>query len=79
MIGGAVARSGGASRAGRIRWIVCALLFAATMLNYLDRQVIGLLKPVLQARFGWSEIDYGNITFFFQAASTRSATRSAAG
>lgn len=54
--------------AGRYRWVVCALLFAATTINYVDRQVIGILKPTLQAELGWSEIDYGNIVFAFQLA-----------
>ena len=46
---------------GRYRWVICALLFFATTINYVDRQVIGLLKPTLQAEFGWTEIDYANI------------------
>lgn len=50
------------------RWTVCGLLFAATTINYMDRQVIGILKPYLQHRFGWSEIGYGHIVFFFQLA-----------
>jgi MFS transporter, ACS family, hexuronate transporter len=41
--------------------------FAATI-NYIDRQVIGLVKPLLQREFAWSEIDYGNIVFAFQLA-----------
>ena len=53
---------------GHVRWWICALLFAALSLNYIDRQVLGILKPTLQARYGWSEIDYGNIAFCFQAA-----------
>ena len=53
---------------GRYRWTVCALLFFITTINYMDRQVIGVLKPVLQKELGWSEIDYGNIVFFFQLA-----------
>lgn len=53
---------------GHIRWWMCALLFAALSLNYIDRQVLGILKPTLQARYGWSEVDYGNIAFCFQAA-----------
>ena len=52
----------------RYRWTVCGLLFAATTINYMDRQVIGILKPYLQHQFGWSEIGYGNIVFFFQLA-----------
>lgn len=54
--------------AGRRRWVVCALLFLAITINYIDRQIIGVLKPVLSDRFGWNEIDYGNIVFWFQAA-----------
>jgi ACS family hexuronate transporter-like MFS transporter len=53
---------------GRRRWLICGLLFLATSINYVDRQTIGLLKPTLQAEFGWSEIGYGNIIFWFQAA-----------
>lgn len=52
----------------RQRWVICALLFFATTINYVDRQVIGLLKPTLSAEFGWSEADYGDIVFAFQAA-----------
>nr|WP_221228388.1 MFS transporter [Sphingomonas yantingensis] len=44
------------------------MLFFATTINYIDRQIIGILKPTLQAELGWSEIDYGNIVFWFQAA-----------
>jgi ACS family hexuronate transporter-like MFS transporter len=54
--------------AGWYRWVICALLFFATTINYIDRQVIGILKPVLTEQLGWSEIDYGNIIFAFQAA-----------
>jgi ACS family hexuronate transporter-like MFS transporter len=46
---------------GRYRWIICALLFAAIALNYIDRQILGLLKPVLEKGLNWSEDDYGNI------------------
>ncbi len=52
----------------RHRWVICALLFFATTINYVDRQVIGILKPTLSAEFGWSETDYANIVFCFQAA-----------
>jgi ACS family hexuronate transporter-like MFS transporter len=53
---------------GRYRWRICALLFAATTLNYIDRQVLGVLAPDLTQRFGWSEVDYSNIVTAFQAA-----------
>lgn len=54
--------------AGYWRWVMCGLLFFAVTFNYVDRQVIGLLKPTLQQQLHWSEIDYGNIVFFFQLA-----------
>ncbi|MCB0529602.1 MAG: MFS transporter, partial [Saprospiraceae bacterium] len=53
---------------GKYRWTVVALLFFATTVNYLDRQVIGLLKPTLEKAFDWSETDYGNIVMMFSAA-----------
>ena len=54
--------------ASRHRWTVCALLFGATSINYVDRQMIGLLKPVLQGEMHWSEGQYAQIIFWFQAA-----------
>jgi ACS family hexuronate transporter-like MFS transporter len=57
-----------AQRVGRFRWAICALLFAATALNYIDRQIIGILQPTLAHQFHWSEIDYGNIVFWFEVA-----------
>jgi len=65
MEGGAVSGTSGMSRH---RWVICALLFLATTINYVDRQVIGILKPTLSAEFGWSESDYADIVFWFQAA-----------
>ena len=56
------------TRAGHYRWVICALLFFAATINYIDRQVIGILKPTLQLQFGWSEIDYSDIVFAFQLA-----------
>jgi MFS transporter, ACS family, hexuronate transporter len=53
---------------GRFRWRICALLFAATTLNYIDRQVLGVLAPDLSRQFGWSEIQYGYIVTAFQGA-----------
>jgi ACS family hexuronate transporter-like MFS transporter len=63
---GTVAAEG--ARTGWVRWGVCALLFFAATINYVDRQVIGILKPTLQQQFGWSEIDYADIVFAFQFA-----------
>jgi ACS family hexuronate transporter-like MFS transporter len=57
-----------ATRPGRYRWRVCALLLAATTINYVDRQVLGVLAPFLQDEIGWSEIEYGYIVTSFQAA-----------
>src|SRR6266849_4371404 len=60
--------SGAPVRIGRFRWVICALLFFATTVNYVDRQVIGILKTTLQHDLGWNEIDYSNIVFAFQLA-----------
>lgn len=54
--------------AAPFRWAICGLLFFATTVNYIDRQVIGLLKPVIEKDLGWSEADYAWIVFAFQAA-----------
>ena len=53
--------------AGRFRWVICALLFLACAVNYMDRQVLGLLKPQLSAMFRWTESDYGRMAIAFQA------------
>jgi ACS family hexuronate transporter-like MFS transporter len=60
--------NGAALKVGRVRWIIVALLFAATAINYVDRQMIGLLKPTLQDEFGWHETTYADIVFYFQLA-----------
>ncbi len=51
---------------GNYRWTICALIFFATTINYLDRQVISLLKPYLSKAFSWTETDYSNIIVAFQ-------------
>lgn len=56
------------SKVGRYRWRICALLLFATTINYIDRQVLGVLAPDLQRQLGWSEIEYGYIVTAFQAA-----------
>ena len=48
------------------RWTICGLLFFATTVNYLDRQVLSLLAPALSKEFNWSNTDYANITAVFQ-------------
>ena len=55
-------------RSGYFRWAICALLFVATTVNYMDRQIIGILKPDLAKELHWSETDYANIVFAFQLA-----------
>lgn len=57
-----------ATTVGRFRWYICGLLFLASVINYIDRQVLSILKPTLQQQFGWSELDYGDIVFAFQLA-----------
>lgn len=53
---------------GRYRWGICALLFFVITINYVDRQIIGVLKPVIEDEMGWSEIDYSNVVTAFQAS-----------
>ncbi|HEY0677529.1 MAG TPA: MFS transporter [Chitinophagaceae bacterium] len=53
---------------GKYRWTICALVFFATTINYLDRQVISLVKEDLDREFGWTKTDYANITVAFQLA-----------
>src|SRR5467141_459483 len=55
-------------RAGYFRWVICALLLFGVTKNYMDRQVLGVLKTTLQQEFGWNEIQYGHLVFYFQAA-----------
>src|SRR5690349_23968776 len=55
-------------RIGRYRWVICGLLFFATTVNYVDRQVLGILAKDLKVEIGWTEVDYGNIVAAFNAA-----------
>src|SRR3569832_59930 len=55
-----------AGKIGKYRWTICALLFFATTVNYLDRQVLSLLKPSLEEQFGWSNSQYADIAAVFQ-------------
>ena len=50
------------------RWTICALLFVATTINYVDRQVLGILAPTLQRELHWTEADYGDIVSWFSLA-----------
>lgn len=54
------------TKVGNYRWTICALLFFATTVNYLDRQVLSLLAPKLEKEFNWTNTDYANITAAFQ-------------
>ena len=56
------------TKIGNYRWTICSLVFFATTINYLDRQVISLLKPMLEKEFSWTESDYSNIVIAFQLA-----------
>lgn len=56
------------SRIGHYRWVICGLLFFATTINYVDRQVLGILSKDLQQALGWNELQYGNIVAAFNAA-----------
>jgi ACS family hexuronate transporter-like MFS transporter len=56
------------SSVGYFRWIICALLLFGTTKNYMDRQVLGVLKTTLQQQFAWNEIDYSNLVVTFQVA-----------
>ena len=57
-----------AGNSGRARWIIVAMVFVAVMLNYVDRQILALLKPTLEAQFGWSNDDYADMGAAFQIA-----------
>src|SRR5215213_719009 len=55
-------------RVGRYRWVICGLLFFATTINYIDRQVFGILAPEMKKIFGWTDADYTDIVFWFEVA-----------
>jgi ACS family hexuronate transporter-like MFS transporter len=63
-----VADSIDADRPASYRWTICALLFVATTINYVDRQVLGILAPTLQRELHWTEADYGDIVSWFSFA-----------
>lgn len=56
------------SHPSRYRWFICLLIFLATTINYVDRQILSLLKPMLDADIGWTNIQYGWVNSFFQGA-----------
>src|SRR5437667_6652940 len=53
---------------GYYLWVICALIFFATTVNYVDRQIIGVLAPTLKRELKWSDAQYGDIVFYFQLA-----------
>jgi len=57
-----------AERVGRYRWVICGLLFAGTAINYVDRQMIGVLKAPISHDLGWNERDFATVIIWFQAA-----------
>ena len=65
---GLAAGSARAPRVGRYRWVICALLFFATTINYIDRQVFGILAPEMKRIFGWTDSNYTDIVFWFEVA-----------
>ena len=56
------------TKIGNFRWAICALLFFGVMINYMDRQILGIFKMTLQKELGWTEVDYGHLVAAFQAA-----------
>ncbi len=65
---GRLSAAGSSLCMGYFRWVICVLLLLGTTKNYMDRQVLGVLKVTLQHDFGWNEIDYGNLVSAFQIA-----------
>src|SRR5436309_9550100 len=53
---------------GRYRWVICALLFFATTINYIDRQILSLIKPILDDQLHWTDSQFGLINSAFQGA-----------
>src|SRR5258708_33777952 len=54
--------------ASNYRWIICGMLFAITTINYMDRNILGVLNPTIQGDLHFTETDFGNIIFFFSIA-----------
>jgi len=60
--------AGAQSAVGRYRWTICALIFFATTINYMDRQMLGLLAPLLQKDIGWNQVQYAQTVMVFTVA-----------
>lgn len=57
-----------AVKVGNYRWLICTLLLTAMIINYVDRQMLGVLKPTLSKDLGWNETNFADIVFWFQGA-----------
>src|SRR5690606_37868416 len=57
-----------ANKITNYRWVICALLFFATTINYVDRQILALIKPILDVELGWTNEEYGIVNSAFQGA-----------
>ena len=57
-----------AGKLRHLRWYICGLLFLATTINYLDRQAVGVLNPILRTEIGWDDAGFGWVMFAFQLA-----------
>jgi ACS family hexuronate transporter-like MFS transporter len=68
IVGEAIASHPHPSTVGRYRWVICALLFFATTISYIDRQVFGILAPEMKKIFGWTDTNYTDIVFWFEVA-----------
>ncbi len=63
-----LATSTSVQRIGNYRWTICSLLFLATTINYIDRQILSLIKPILDEQLGWTNEQFGIVNSFFQGA-----------
>src|SRR5438045_3953898 len=63
-----LAASGALAKIGHYRWTICALLFFATTINYIDRQVLGILGPTLSREVGWDEQQFADVVSWFTVA-----------
>src|SRR6266852_189561 len=63
---GDLAAASSLTRVGYFRWVICALLLFGVTKNYMDRQLLGVLKTTLQHDFGWNDIQYGHLVSYFQ-------------
>src|ERR1019366_8123146 len=55
-------------KAHKLRWWICAMLFASTVINYMDRQTLSLLAPYLKVSYHWTNSDYADLVIAFRIA-----------